>query len=339
MDILQVSVLAFLSVWLWNEIFLRFARRLGALSQGIPNQRRWDSRKKPIIGGIGFFLVILGLGAWHPEGLTLSRSFLAGASIAFLTGLADDAFVAVPYLKLMGQLAAACTALLLGAPLLEVGFTPLSIALTLFWYVAVMNALNMMDNMDGIAGSLSLMLLLGSFWLVPHSPHKLLYIGLAAGIIAFLLRNWYPSHLYMGDNGSQLLGFVLAYWGTEVWQNQPTLLTLEKLLGLVSLFALLAGDTFWVIISRLHRKQIPWNGGTDHLTHRLAQWGWPARTIALAILLIQAALTSSTLLWSPSTDMVWVSGSLIVFLGSLIGGVHLVYLHRTSRAISSKQLV
>lgn len=338
MYILLAAALAFLSVWLWNEIFLRFARRLGALSQGIPNQRRWDSRKKPIIGGIGFFLGILGLGAWHPEGLTLDRSFLAGAFIAFLTGLADDAFVAVPYLKLMGQLAAASAALVLGAPLWEVGSLPLNAGLTLFWYVAVMNALNMMDNMDGIAGSLSIALLLGSFWLLPDSPHKLLYIGLAAGIAAFLIRNWYPSHLYMGDNGSQLLGFVLAYWGTEIWKNHPFIPALDKFFGLVSLFALLAGDTFWVIVSRLYRKQMPWNGGTDHLTHRLAQWGWPPRTIALAILLLQASLTLSTLLWHPST-VIGVSSTLILIVGGLIGGIHLAYLYRTTRAVGSKQLV
>lgn len=339
MDILQVSALAFLSVWLWNEIFLRFARRLGALSQGIPNQRRWDSRKKPIIGGIGFFIVLLGLGAWQPGGLILPKPLLAGAVIAFLTGLADDAFVAVPYLKLIGQIAAASAALLLGAPQLEVGYPILSIGFTLFWYVAVMNALNMMDNMDGIAGSLTLALLLGSFWLLPDNPHQLLYIGLAAGIGAFLWRNWYPSHLYMGDNGSQLLGFVLAYWGTEVWQNLPTPQILDKLAALISLFALLAGDTFWVIISRLRRKQTPWNGGTDHLTHRLAQWGWRAHTIAITLLLSQSLLTLSSLLWKPEANILWIGGAIIVLVGSLVGAVHLIHLYPKAQTFSPKQLV
>ncbi len=86
MVFLSVVAISFLFAWAWNEVFLRFARRLGALSQGIPNQRRWNSQRKPIIGGLSFFVVALALGAWQPEGLEVSRAFWAGVLWLFLSG-------------------------------------------------------------------------------------------------------------------------------------------------------------------------------------------------------------------------------------------------------------
>ncbi|MCS7296669.1 MAG: MraY family glycosyltransferase [Bacteroidia bacterium] len=325
MKSIGIILFGFISAWAWNEIFLRFARRLGALSQGISHQRRWDSRRKPIIGGIAFFIVLLGIAAWRPMGIEISRAFIAGGAIAFLTGLADDAFVSLPYMKLLGQLTAAGACILLGGNLLSIPSMPLlSVFFTLFWYVAVMNALNMMDNMDGIAGSLSLVLLLNSFWLLPQSAHFYLYCGLIGALGAFLLRNWHPSHLYMGDNGSQFLGFTLAYWGTEVWHS-PTLFSLsawEKVLFLVAIFALLAGDTFWVILVRLWEGRSPFHGGTDHLTHCLARLHLPASAVAgiiagsqgiaslLAFLDVKYQLESLLLI------------AVIAFMGISIGFIH-----------------
>ncbi|MCX7764990.1 MAG: undecaprenyl/decaprenyl-phosphate alpha-N-acetylglucosaminyl 1-phosphate transferase [Bacteroidia bacterium] len=336
MSIIAVVLFSFLSAWAWNEVFLRFARRLGALNQGIPNQRRWDSRKKPIIGGIAFFVVALGIGAWKPADLQLSRALLAGAAIAFLTGLADDAYVSVPYVKLLGQLSAAGASIIFGGPLLTISPMPaLSVLFTLFWYVAVMNALNMMDNMDGIAGSLTLIFLLSSFWLLPQSPHLLLYLGLAGAVGAFLLRNFYPSHLYMGDNGSQFLGFVLAYWGTELW-HAPIAHTADnwvKVLMLVSLYSLLAGDTFWVSIMRLIVRRNPFSGGTDHLTHRLAQFGLSPRYIVVLLAAVQGLLVLGTGLLLRSQPAEWGFVGVIGLVGIAIGAVHLSYLlpiiHRT----------
>ncbi|MCX7606380.1 MAG: undecaprenyl/decaprenyl-phosphate alpha-N-acetylglucosaminyl 1-phosphate transferase [Bacteroidia bacterium] len=339
MAFVLVALGSLLSVWVWNEIFLRFARRLGALSQGIPNQRRWDSRRKPIIGGIGFFVVALGLAAWRPADLPVSHALLAGAVVAFLTGLADDAFVSVPHIKLLGQLAAATVALALEAPRLELGNPIASFSLTLFWYVAVMNAFNMMDNMDGISGSLAFSMLIGTPWLLPQSPHVFLYVGLAGAILAFLYRNWHPSHLYMGDNGSQFLGFVLAYWGTEVWEARFVLSPWANLFGLISLFALLAGDTFWVILSRLVRGVSPFNGGTDHLTHRLAQRGWPVRWISLSILGGQATLTLLSIFSGGHEQYEWLQILVIAAVGGGIGFVHLRHMRSALRLARMRQTV
>jgi len=328
MAFFSVVAVGFLSAWAWNEIFLRFARRLGALSQGIPNQRRWNSQRKPIIGGLSFFILALALGAWQPEGLSVTRSFLAGGIVAFLTGLADDAFVAIPFLKLMGQVGAATLALVLGAPTLSVEPAWLSLPLTLFWYTAVMNAFNMMDNMDGVAGSLALVLLAMSPWLLPGEPHLLLYLGIAGALAAFLVRNWHPSHLYMGDNGSQFLGFVLAYWGTQVFHTLPFQEGWMRLVWLVGLFAILAGDTFWVIVSRLARGQHPFHGGTDHLTHRLAHLGWAVPMIPLALGGSQLVLGLVSILLTLYPQG-WLGSLLLIGLvGLVIGYVHLRHLQR-----------
>ncbi|MCS6896058.1 MAG: undecaprenyl/decaprenyl-phosphate alpha-N-acetylglucosaminyl 1-phosphate transferase [Bacteroidia bacterium] len=327
---------------MWNEIFLRFARRLGALSQGIPNQRRWDSRKKPIIGGIAFFIICLGIAAWRPMDAQVSRALIAGSIIAFLAGLADDAYVSVPYVKLLGQLSAAGAGIIFGGPLLTLPQMPmLSVLFTLFWYVAVMNAINMMDNMDGIAGSIAAALLISTFGLLQSSPHYFLYAGMIGALSAFLLHNFYPSRLYMGDNGSQLLGYLLAYWGTEIWQA-PTLNTLSpwtKTLILVTLFAILAGDTFWVSLVRLWSGRSPFHGGTDHLTHRLAQMGMPPRKVAFLLLTGQLLLSGVSLLLTNFEISDWVFILLISAIGVSIGTIHLHYLYQSKQKTDGNPLL
>ncbi|MEN3041581.1 MAG: MraY family glycosyltransferase [Bacteroidia bacterium] len=327
---------------MWNEIFLRFARRLGALSQGIPNQRRWDSRKKPIIGGIAFFIVCLGIAAWRPMDTQISRAFIAGSVIAFLTGLADDAYVSLPYVKLLGQLSAAGTAIILGSPLLTLPQMPvLSVLFTLFWYVAVMNAVNMMDNMDGVAGGITAALLMTTFWLLPFGSHYFLYVGMIGALIAFLIHNFHPSRLYMGDNGSQFLGYLLGYWGTEVWHS-PLLHTSSawtKTLLLVTIFAILAGDTFWVSLMRLWSGRSPFHGGTDHLTHRLAQIGMSARRIPILLTLGQLLLSGASL-WLIKVEVSeWVLIGLIGMVGSLIGTIHLYHLCQLAKKLEETPTV
>ncbi len=317
-------LLVFGFCWVWNELFLRFAFRLGALSQGIPHQRRWESKRKPIIGGISFFVALLGAGALFSREAALPPALLAGAAVAFLTGLADDAYVMLPYTKLFGQIAASVGTIALGGPQFELGYPWLSVGFTVFWYVAMMNAFNMMDNMDGVAGSIALPLLLWGSWLLGGEGGGVC-MALAAAVGAFLLRNWHPSAFYMGDNGSQLLGFVLGYMGLSVVERYPGPIW-GNLVSLVAVYSLLAGDTFWVIVSRLCRGQSPFVGGTDHLSHLMVQKGLSPRSVALLLLLTQTIIgLIEGYLWRYGLAHQQWMGSLviIVIVGLLIGLIHL----------------
>ncbi len=319
-----ILLLVFTFCWVWNELFLRFAFRLGALSQGIPHQRRWESKRKPIIGGISFFVALLGVGALLSGEAALPLAFLAGAAVAFLTGLADDAYVMLPYAKLFGQIVAAVVTIILGGPQFELGYPGLSAGFTIFWYVALMNAFNMMDNMDGAAGSIALPLLIWGSWLLGREGGEV-YLALAAAVGAFLLRNWYPSAFYMGDNGSQLLGFVLGYMGLSVVEKYPGPLW-ARLVSLVAVYSLLAGDTFWVIVSRVVRGRSPLVGGTDHLTHHIAYKGISPGGVALLLMLTQTILSIvGGYLWrySSSQHQLLVSLLIIGVMGLLIGFIHL----------------
>ncbi len=324
MTLVLVLLSVFAFCWAWNELFLRFAFRLGALSQGIPNQRRWESVRKPIIGGISFFMALLALGAWGAENVSISQALLAGSIIAFFTGLADDAYVMLPHLKFFGQIGAAMASLSLGGPQLDVGIPILSEGLTVFWYVAVMNAFNMMDNMDGTAGVIAMGLLGWGAWIL-GPVEGLIYAGLATAVGAFLIRNWYPSSFYMGDNGSQLIGYVLGYMGLSAYQAHP-IVPWAGILGLVAVYALLAGDTFWVIVMRLLRGQSPFTGGTDHLTHRLARLGLKPSRVALILLIVQGLLGMVGIyIWKemPIEGQLYASWVTIAIAGVGIGSVHL----------------
>jgi UDP-N-acetylmuramyl pentapeptide phosphotransferase/UDP-N-acetylglucosamine-1-phosphate transferase len=86
MNLIGTLGVVFAFCWAWNELFLRFAFRLGALSQGIPHQRRWESKRKPIIGGISFFVALLGVGALYSGEAVLPIALLSGAVVAFFHG-------------------------------------------------------------------------------------------------------------------------------------------------------------------------------------------------------------------------------------------------------------
>ncbi len=274
-----------------NFLLLRFLRTLGTKNQTADFQVRWSSQTKPTIGGISFFIgfLISMIGALlFAEDALLDSIGIAvlalSVVVAFLMGLADDAFNTKPWLKFVIQLL--CGLLLFaGGVSIDTGLgTFVDLIITLFWVVGLMNSVNMLDNMDGVTTVSVLPPLLLVWWLFPTSLVGWLCLGMIGTLIGFLILNWHPSKLYMGDSGSQLLGVFLATVTiVEVW-NQPTLAgqynSLERwLLPALVLFTPLC-DTTLVTVNRLRHKRSPFVGGRDHSTHNLSYLGMKDSSIA-----------------------------------------------------------
>jgi UDP-GlcNAc:undecaprenyl-phosphate GlcNAc-1-phosphate transferase len=215
---------------------------------------------------------------------------VAGAYIAAL-GLWDDRHSLPPWAKLVGQIAG--VALLIAfdirvrLPLPE----PLNVLITAMWVLGITNALNFLDNMDGLTAGVSAVA--SAFILLSAAQNdQYLVAGLAAGLLGaclgFLRYNFHPATIFMGDAGALFIGFLLAVLGIQLRfpDNTPmvTWMTPIFIMGLPIL------DTTLVVFSRLRRGVRPWQGGKDHLSHRLVRLGCSQREAVLILYLVGGAL-------------------------------------------------
>lgn len=300
-----VSFSTFLSYGL-NQLFRiwTYRYRISVVKNGKPEER-WNTKTNPLVGGITFyFLFLIGLVSiilWETSSNyeALIPVFLIG-SLGFFIGLVDDAFNTIPFLKLLGQIVTAFLFLLFGIQFQLFESDWLNKFLTVLWVVGIMNSFNMIDNMDGVSGSIALILFIFFSFLLSHSSlENWILIVLVGALIGFLFLNWYPSKIFMGDSGSQFLGALIAYFGIRmIWQLKGHFKTSEffPVLFFYSLpFIALITDTTFVTIGRFLRKQPPYIGGRDHLSHCFAFLGFSPRWIPLFFALL--TLLGSLLYW------------------------------------------
>src|SRR5262249_6674500 len=193
-----------------SPALITLAHRLGWVEQ--PRPDRWSQRPTALMGGIALYVATLAgaaaTGAIHHG----TAALWVGATAMFLLGLADDRLHIRPHVKLVGQIAAACWLILSG-----IYFTrmPLYLALpvTVLWVIGITNAVNLLDNMDGLAAGVAGIgaLVISSFGLQSGtSAVAELALPLAGACAGFLIFNFRPARIFMGDCGSMFLGFTLA---------------------------------------------------------------------------------------------------------------------------------
>jgi UDP-GlcNAc:undecaprenyl-phosphate GlcNAc-1-phosphate transferase len=217
--------------------------------------------------------------------------------LGFLMGLTDDAYNTRPLLKLSIQILCGVILVVTGSAIALFENDWMNYTLTVFWIVGIMNSINMLDNMDGIAASVgSFILAAPIIFMVSTETYGdvnfMLIVGVLASLVAFLYHNWYPSKMFMGDTGSQFLGVILGYVGIHYCWN----VGLEhdpsqgwySLVALLTVFILPISDTLTVTINRLRRGQSPFVGGKDHTTHHLSYRGFSDSQVAKIFVFISA---------------------------------------------------
>jgi UDP-GlcNAc:undecaprenyl-phosphate/decaprenyl-phosphate GlcNAc-1-phosphate transferase len=216
-------------------------------------------------------------------------SILLGATLISLCGLADDRWGMSAYLKLGGQLVAAAVLVLSGVQVQLFAANWLNIAVTLFWIVAITNAMNLLDNMDGLSGGVATVAAAFFLLLAAMNGQRLVALMAAAllgACIGFLRYNLLRGGtIFMGDTGSLFLGYTLAALAIKLrfLDNSPfvTWMVPVLVLGLPIL------DTTLVSISRLRRGKNPLTTpGKDHISHRLVALGLTRREAVLTCYLI-----------------------------------------------------
>ena len=311
--------------FLINWLFLKFSFNLGARNAGELNQVRWSANIKPAIGGISFFIVFLisisVIGTLPRQTDYLLDKHLIGiiasTSLGFILGLADDAYNTNPLAKFILQLSCAFILIISDVYIKVTGSPAFDFIITIVWVIGLMNSINMLDNMDAITTTISMSIIIGLISIITFSAPALstfylvMLVGVLGSLAGFLFFNWNPSRIIMGDTGSQFLGVFLAstsilfFWNfkdtnSTLW-IQPRQFVVPMLLFIVPLI-----DTSTVTIRRLMRRQSPFVGGKDHITHHLAYLGLSDKMVAITLITTSLASLPVVLLlilnyieWTP----------------------------------------
>lgn len=271
----------------------RVALRIGIIS--VPRSRDLHQTPVPLLGGaaiyLSFLIALLFLGerAYVRELVGI----LLGATLISLFGLVDDHWGLSALLKMGGQVLAGII-LILGGTSIQLFAAPwANWFLTLFWVVGITNALNFLDNMDGLSGGVATVA--AAFFVLlaaMNEPRQVLVGTMAASLIGacigFLRYNLNPATIFMGDTGSLFLGFILAALGIKL--RFPSNVPLVTWMVPLCVLGLPIFDTTLVFFSRLRRRVNPFTtAGKDHLSHRLVALGMTKREAVLTCYLLAGA--------------------------------------------------
>lgn len=289
-----------------NFILLKFSKTLG-----IRNKNdviiRWSNQSKPSLGGVSFFVVFFFSFLafemiWLESGNIFSDrpfvGFLLGGTLAFIMGLSDDAYNTKPLIKLTVQIACGLLISYFGLVVELTPYVSVNWVITIFWVVALMNSLNMLDNMDGITTTVVLFILLSCLGIKFYTDGykvdlwSIILIAQIGGLMGFLCLNIHPAKLFMGDAGSQFIAFFVACFSIKfLWNGATHFYGASSLNGLLICwvaFTAAFSDTLTVVINRIRRGQSPMVGGKDHTTHHLVYAGLNDRQVWFVFLAISA---------------------------------------------------
>lgn len=274
-----------------NWILIKYSVNLGIRNLSRKEEIRWQKRK-PSVGGLSFYLVFLILYAVVSNLVFLNvfgnisfqikndLSLVIVATMGFFIGLIDDAKNTNPLLKLLGQIICGIVLVSFG---LIIPISPNIVwngIFTILWTVFLMNSINMLDNMDGLTASVSTLILFGFLLYIGFGfimLSSIMILTIIGALIGFLYYNWNPSRIYMGDSGSQFLGIALAHLSILLlWENRTLeggYFQVNQFFLPLMVFTIPIFDTTTVTIHRLLRRQSPFVGGKDHLSHHLVFLG------------------------------------------------------------------
>jgi UDP-GlcNAc:undecaprenyl-phosphate/decaprenyl-phosphate GlcNAc-1-phosphate transferase len=294
------------------------APRIGMIDQ--PEARKVHRRPVPRMGGAAIFLAVIVaaiiLGRRYK--FTQFGSILIGATGVSFLGLVDDRWGVRPIVKMIGQILAA---LLLYATGVFVGtfhHPALNLLTTVLWVGYITNAINLLDNMDGLAGGVAAIAAAFFALMCSFSGQYLvgaLAIAVLGACLGFLFYNLNPASIFMGDSGSLFLGFMLAATGIKL--RFPEGVTFVTWMVPVLVMGLPIFDTALVIVSRLRRGLNPLTTpGQDHTSHRLVAAGLTPREAVLTLYVVSFILGLLAIFVTEATVLEgYIVGGLVTLAG------------------------
>jgi len=271
----------------FTPIVIGIAKRRSWIVQ--PRKDRWHSKPTALMGGIAIFSAFLIssiiFGVFDKNNILI---LLALVTI-FVIGLVDDFFEIKPVVKLIGQIT--CTIFLLyyenyfGNGI----FSWVGIPLTFFWVIGITNAINLLDNMDGLAAGISAFISLFSGIILLQNGNiidSIFAFSISGAALGFLIYNFNPAKIFMGDSGSLFLGFSVSYLSLVLQKDVGSVNGFLMIVLPLGLMAIPIMDTTLVTVKRIIAGRRVSQGGKDHTSNRLVALGLSEKKSVIILYLI-----------------------------------------------------
>lgn len=304
-EILLAYLLAFIVCLVLTPALIHFSKKKGLLD--VANRRSSHKIPTPTLGGLPIFaglvsvlLFCLGLG-----GCASIYSLFACLLILIITGVVDDIINLKASIRILIQLALAFVVASQGIRFVNLhGFFGLyelpvliQYLITIFFIVAITNAFNLIDGIDGLAGGLGFinMIVLGVvFILQDHRINSIICFAMAGALLAFLLFNFNSARIFMGDTGSLILGFLTAYLCIQITKDSGDLSVymtgIQKLTVVFGVVIIPACDMVRVVIQRIIKKKSPFSADKTHIHHLLTKTGMNHMKASLTLYFVHALI-------------------------------------------------
>jgi UDP-GlcNAc:undecaprenyl-phosphate GlcNAc-1-phosphate transferase len=326
-------------------IVRQLARRFGFVAQ--PKLDRWHKKPTAVLGGVAIFATVVLVYVFALPHSRQGWVILASSAFLFVIGLIDDLVSIKPYQKLIGQVMGASMVTYYGLTLPWTNLETLNLMITIFWLVGITNAVNLLDNMDGLAAgiaAIAALVLTLSAGISSQPSEMWLLVVFTTALAGFLCFNFNPASIFMGDCGSMFVGFFLA---SSVLLNASggrsrslfLVLAVPVLILFVPIF-----DTTLVTVMRKLKGRAASQGGRDHMSHRLVGLGLSERS-AVLMLWMFAVLSGALALWvkqlNVDQSIAAIVGFIIVLtlVGVYLAKVRVYEEDQTSEAAGNRTLV
>ncbi|EUJ33804.1 hypothetical protein MFLO_01200 [Listeria floridensis FSL S10-1187] len=316
------TVITFVFGILLMPLIRKLAFLVGAVDA--PRDRHAHIKPTATLGGLGIFISFITVFFLSPINHENTIPLLVGTLIIVVTGVIDDVKELSPKLKLAGQVAASLCVTIWGGIMVHhiylpflgrVEFGYFAIPISIFWILAIVNAINLIDGIDGLAGGVSTIALVtigGMALLLGNTGSAFTAFLLVGALLAFLVFNFPPASIFMGDTGAMFVGFMIAILSLLEFKN----VTLISLLIPIIILGVPFTDTFFAIIRRIKQRTSISTADRSHIHHRLLALGLTNRQTVLLLYLIAAVFSGISFLLYFSTT--WGSIILIIVLLLLI---------------------
>ncbi|MDL4838882.1 glycosyltransferase family 4 protein [Aquibacillus rhizosphaerae] len=303
---------------LMTPLVKKLAIKIGAVDS--PDDRKVHTKLMPRLGGLAIFLsFLIGILIFLPQTIGAYPIFI-GAIIIVTIGILDDLFALSAKVKFSGQLLAAVVTVIGGVRIdfitlpftdrIELGY--LAIPLTILWIVGITNAINLIDGLDGLAAgvaSIALLTISGIAISMGNPLIALLGIIMLGSTLGFLIYNFYPAKLFMGDTGSLFLGYMISVLAVMGLSKNATIFSLIVPIIILGVPIL---DTVFAIVRRIINKKPLSSPDKLHLHHCLIRLGFSHRQTVMMIYLISGLFSAAAIIFTRAT--MWGSTLIIITL-------------------------
>jgi UDP-GlcNAc:undecaprenyl-phosphate GlcNAc-1-phosphate transferase len=327
---LAAAITSFVIAFLIVPVIIKYSLAKNLVD--IPGRRKIHKKVTPSMGGIaifiGFFISSL---IWLDiQGLGYIKFILVALFVIFFIGVRDDLVPLKAMVKLVGQLMAASLLIFLFDLRIKTFYglfglhelpDIVSYIITYFTIIVITNSFNLIDGLDGLAGTIAIVALLAFgiwFYLVDDQIFSILSFSMLGGIFAFLIFNWEPSEVFMGDTGALVIGMMLAILAIHFINVNYSLpvMTPYKFNGSVGTAACIIiiplVDTLRIVILRISKGQSPFAPDKSHVNHAIMRLGMTHSQTTLTLAGVQILYIALAITFLEFGDVYVLSGLLVL---------------------------